>query len=250
MKNFKFVITLVIFFLLFNFAYSEESPSILYSVRVPDRYLKLYYKIYWGPIPLGESVISITPKKYTSVVYTIGIGNWIYPFYAKWETWINDTKHPVKVLIYSKHRSRVRKKLILFYPKKYKVVVKYFLPSSCVKEIKPIKFPLYDELSAFVSAFFINYSKIPYVKLPLYIRGTLSSVEIKVKKIITYKGRRCFKIKVRLPKKSELLKRSSEVEVLLDINSRLPLVLKSKLPIFGSLTGKLIKIQDFSVSRH
>jgi len=249
MKKFKFVITFIIFFLLPNTACSKRI-HLLYDVKIPKKNLKLYYKIYWGPIPLGKSTITITPKKYTSVVYTIGIGNLVYPFYAKWETWIDSTGHPVKILIYSRHRSKKRKKLILFYPQKREVIIKYLLPNPSTKEVKNISFPLYDELSAFVAAFFINYFKTPCVRLPLYIRGTLSSVKIKVEKIVTYKNRRCFKIKVKLPKKSELLKRSSEVEVYLDINSRLPLVLKSGLPIFGSLTGKLIKLQDFSIRGH
>jgi len=46
-----------------------------------------------------------------------------------------------------------------------------------------------------------------------------------------------------LPKKSELLERASEVEILLLKDKKVPLELRGKLPIFGSLVGKLKKIE-------
>ena len=102
-------------------------------------------------------------------------------------------------------------------------------------------------MSSFITSFYINYNAYPQINLPLFIKKNREYVKIKFKenKICEFEKEKkeCLHIEVFLPKKSELLERASEVEILLLKDKKVPLELRGKLPIFGSLVGKLRKIE-------
>jgi len=206
----------------------------------------LVYRIYWGFIPVGESKIKISPGTYESEVYTIGIGRWFFPFLAKWVTFVDSNGYPVKVIITSQKRNEVKTKEEFFYPEEGKVVVKRKHGKTSSISSYSIKFPVYDELSAFVKSFTLNYKNHSKVELPVFIKGERCFIKISVEGFVKFRGKSCVKLLVELPKKSELLKHSSKVEVLLSLHKKVPVILRSKLPIFGHLTGKLKKVVYFN----
>jgi len=220
-----------------------SSFDFISTVKVPKKSLKLFYDIYWGPFLVGKSEIVITPNFYESKVFTAGIGSWFFHFVAIWKTYVFPDGHPKKVIIWSKKWGKERQKRILFLPKEGKVIIVLSKPP---KKGHPrtyaLKYPVYDELSAFVAAFYIDYKKHPRVVLPLFIRHFYSQVKLELKGEKDLKGEKCYKVLVKLPKVSELLRRSSRVEVFLSEKRRIPLVLKSSLPIFGSLVGVLQRV--------
>jgi len=120
--------------------------------------LKLYYGIYWGPFKLGEAQIEYTENCYKAIVYTVGIGNFIYPYYAVWTTFIDKKGLPIKSEIYSKDRKKERKKIIKFERKKTQIIYQTILPEKGKPKSISCKFPVYDELSAFINSFFVNYN--------------------------------------------------------------------------------------------
>jgi len=237
----------VLLFIFVSIAFSDNSSEVILNfVNIKKRNLELLYEVYWGPFKVGESHIVITPEKYTTHVYTAGLGKLFFPFYATWETWVDENGTPEKVIIFSNERGKKRKKIIKFDKQRGIVIYQKILPKKKAPEIIPVKFPVYDELSAFVAAFFIDYKKFPQAKLPLYIKKEKHYVKLHFKKEVICKvekkNKKCLKIEAHLPQKSELLKRTSDLEVLLLEKERYPFSLKGKLPIFGSLVGKLKKV--------
>ncbi len=214
--------------------------------RCAEKRVRLFYKIYYGPFKIGESTIEITSEKYTAIVYDVGWVRWFFPYYAKWETWVDKNGYPKKVVIYSKERKKERKRVIYFKKNERKIIYQEILPKYKRPKNLFIDFPIYDELSALVFSFYINYTKHSQIELPLFIKESRAYMELKFKerKICKFKKekRKCLFIKVFLPKKSELLKRSSKAEMLLLEKERVPLELRGKLSILGSLVGKLEKI--------
>lgn len=211
--------------------------------------IKLFYEIYYGPFKVGESEINITSQKYTAIVYSVGLARWIFPFYAKWETWVDENGYPKKAVIYSRERNKERKRLIYFQEKENKIIYQKLLPKREEPESVSLEFPIYDELSSFIASFYINYSIHSEVKMPLFIKKNRNFVKILFKEKTSCEfekeKKECLYIETYLPKKSELLKRASKVEIFLLENKKIPIKLKGKLPIFGSLVGKLEKIETF-----
>ncbi len=217
------------------------------SGRCAGKKEKLFYEIYYGPLKIGEATIEITSEKYTAIVYDVGWIKWFFPYYAKWETWVDKNGYPKKVVIYSKERKKERKRIIYFKTSERKIVYQRILPEYKSPENISVNFPIYDELSALVHSFYINYAKYPQIKLPLLIIENRAYMKLKFEKEIdckfAKKEKRCLLIKVTLPKKSELLRRSSKAEMLLLKKERVPLELRGKLFILGSLVGRLKKIE-------
>jgi len=211
--------------------------------------VKLFYEIYYGPFKVGESEIYLTSEKYTAIVYSTGLAEKIFPFYAKWETWVDKKGYPKTVVIYSKERGKERKRAIYFKREEGKVVYQELLPKYKEPENISLDFPIYDELSSFVASFYIDYMKSPQRYLPLFIKKKKEYVKVSFveRKICEFEEakKECLYIRVYLPKKSELLERASEVDMFLWDEKRVPLELRGKLPIFGNLVGKLRKINAF-----
>jgi hypothetical protein len=209
--------------------------------------IKLFYEIYYGPFKIGESEIQIVSSKYTAIVYSVGLAKSIFPFYAKWETWVDEKGYPKKAIIYSKEREKERKRLISFNKEENKIVYQKLLPNCEEPENIFLEFPIYDELSSFIASFYIDYTIYPRIRLPLFIKKKRDYVKIEFRERknceFEKEKKECLYIEVYLPKKSELLERASEVEILLLKDKKVPLELRGKLPIFGSLVGKLKKIE-------
>ncbi len=221
----------------------------IFYANCRENKIKLFYEIYYGPFKVGKSEIQILSNKYTAIVYSVGLAKLIFPFYAKWETWVDKEGYPQKVIVYSKERGKERKRVIYFKKEENKIIYQKLLPKYKSPENIFLEFPIYDELSSFIASFYIDYNKYPQIKLPLYIKKNKEYVKIKFRKKIDCEfkkeNKKCLDIRVYLPKKSELLKRSSKVEMMLLEDEKVPLKLKGKLPIFGSLVGKLRKIIYF-----
>jgi len=255
-KIFLFLLSLL-FFLFPNSFFSTFSSKNIKTLNitnstVPSQIIKiLKYDISWGPLKLGEAKLYIKNEKYTAEVYTVGIGDFIYPYYAKWETYIDPEGYPLKSLIYSKHKSKERKREIIFDKKNGRVIYKKFLPKPKNPNIIFIKYPIYDELSAFIKSFGLDYSKNQIYEMPLFIKKRKEFVKIKFKKEKKCKffneNRTCYLIKVELPPVSELLKRAGKSEMELLKNERYPVKLKGKLPLLGSLIGKLKEVKVLKV---
>lgn len=210
---------------------------------------KLFYEIFYGPLKIGECEIRITSNTYTALVYSVGLANWIYPLYAKWDTWVNGRGLPEKAIIYSKEKNKESKRVIFFREKENQVIYQKLLPKQEKPENIFLEFPIYDELSSFIASFYIDYFKSSQVKLPLFIKKNKHYVKIEFtgEKICEFekKKSKCLHLKIYLPKKSELLERTSEVDMLLLKDRKVPLELRGKVPIFGSLVGKLKRVEVY-----
>lgn len=202
----------------------------------------LQYEIYYGPLKIGESKIVLNHKEATAVAFTTGPGNILYPYQAKWQTLMDERGYPTKTFIYSKDRFKVREKNLIFYPEKKQVHYIQTHPSKKEK-IYNIPFPLFDELTAFIFSWHLNYTENSHFKLPLFIRGERHFAELKFQKIVPYKFNNttinCLQIQTHLPEASELLKRAKEILLLLHKEEKIPLEIRGTLPILGSLTAKL-----------
>ncbi len=211
------------------------------------REIKLFYDIYWGPFKVGESQIYILSNKYVAIAYSLGIASSLFPFYAKWETWIDKEGYPEMSIIYSEEKNKKRKRILYFKKASNKIIIQKLLPTSKAPEEIYIEFPIYDELSSFLTSFFIDYWSFPKKEIPIYVKKSREYVKLNFEKKLKCNfledQKTCLKVNVYLPEKSELLKRSSEVEMILLEKERFPLELKGRLPIFGSLIGKLNKIE-------
>lgn len=202
-----------------------------------------FYEIYLGPIKVGESEISILKSSNTlsAKVYTTGLGDKIYPYYATWETKVEKNGYPIQTVIYSKERSKERKKILHFDSKNSVVYEEKILPEKENKTIG-VSFPIHDELSGFISVW--NWSKLPQKSsIPLYIKKerTFATVEIQTKEPCEFLNKEimCKTIKVTLPEKSELLKRSKNVIIYMHHEEKFPVIIKGNLPLFGSLKAVL-----------
>ncbi|HEA84139.1 MAG TPA: DUF3108 domain-containing protein, partial [Thermodesulfobacterium geofontis] len=162
--------------------------------------IKLFYEIYYGPFKVGESEINITSQKYTAIVYSVGLARWIFPFYAKWETWVDEKGYPQKVIIYSKERNKERRRLIYFQEKENKIIYQKLLPKCEEPESISLEFPIYDELSSFIASFYIEYYKSPKIELPLFIKKSKEyiKIEFREKNFCEFKKEKkeCLRIKV------------------------------------------------------
>lgn len=202
-----------------------------------------FYEIYFGPFKVGESQISILKSSNTlsAKVYTTGLGNKIYPYYATWETKVDKNGYPIQTIIYSKERSKERKKILHFDSKNSVVYEEKFLPEKENKTVR-VSFPIHDELSGFISVW--DWSKLPQkYSIPLYIKKerTFAIVEIQTKEPCEFLNKEimCQTIKVTLPEKSELLKRSKNVIIYMHPEEKFPVIIKGNLPLFGSLKAVL-----------
>ncbi len=219
-------------------------PIIFILILIKKTYsLSLFYEIYLGPLKVGESQIIINKgkKAYHSSVYTTGLGNVIYPYYATWEAFVDNLGYPLKSIIYSKDRHKERKKILYFDPKNSIIREEKILPEPKI-ETKQIHFPIYDELTGFIATW--NWENLSIKNyMPLYIKGERTFAEISIENdaICNYLNKeiQCKKIKVILPEKSELLKRTKYVTIIIDKEKKIPIEMYGKLPLFGSLKAIL-----------
>ena len=213
----------------------------LFNQTLPGETL-LHYEIFYGPIKLGESKIILNGREVTALAYTTGTGNLIYPYQAKWQSTLDNKGHPQKSFIYSKDPFKEREKILFFYPEKRQVQLKQRLPSP-KEHFYNTTFPLFDELTAFIASWHINYAENSSYQIPIFIKGERHYAKLTYQNTISYKfnntTKACLQIKTLLPEKSELLKRSKEIILILDKEDKIPLELRGSLPIFGSLTAKL-----------
>lgn len=204
---------------------------------------KLIYEIFYGPIKLGETQIVIEENKVKALVYTTGMGNNIYPFFASWETWIDTSGLPKKTRIYSKDSQKERKKEISFEVESSTIKIKRLLPEEKPEETHKLSYPLYDELSSFIKSWLVDYNAHERVVFPVYIKEKREIIEVFFKGKIPCKFKTeekvCLELLVLAPEKSELLKRAREITVYLLEKERIPIEIRGKLPLLGSLTGKL-----------
>lgn len=202
-----------------------------------------FYEIFYGPFKIGEAKIIVSSLKYTGIVYTVGIGNTIFPYYAQWETWIDEKGYPKKTIIYSKEKEKERKKILIFEAQKSLVRYQKLLPKKRPEKTFSLSFPLYDELSSFIASWRLNYSLGKTYQLPLYVEGEKHFVEIKLSKeeVCEFETQKlnCLELQVLLPQKSELLRRSQKVFILLSKEKKYPLEVRGELPIVGTLVGKI-----------
>jgi len=207
----------------------------------------LFYEIFFGPFKVGEAGITVLKDigVLTAKVYTTGLGNKIYPYYAIWQTKIDQNGYPIQTTIYSKERNKERKKMLYFDPKNSIVQEEKFLPKKDSNSIK-VSFPIHDELSGFIEVW--DWQKLyPKFYIPLYIKKekVYAIVEVHNKEKCKFLNKEitCQRINVILPEKSELLKRSREVILYMHPEERFPVTIKGSLPLFGSLKGVL---KDYS----
>lgn len=202
----------------------------------------LLYEIFYGPVKLGESKLILKPQEYTAFAYTTGAGDILYPYQAKWISNLDSKDQPLKSTIYSKDRFKEREKILYFDEKQKKVLVEKRLPKP-KKQIYPLLFPLYDELTAFIFSWHLNYREKNHQEIPLYIDGERHFAVLNLKGYTTCKlGNKtvsCAEILVQLPEKSELLKRTKEVTFFLWLEEKIPIEIRGKLPIFGNLVARL-----------
>lgn len=202
----------------------------------------LYYDIYLGSLKLGESKIQIKNGTYEATAKTVGAGDLIYPYTAKWKTHVDKEGFPQKTIITSKDRFKEREKHIIFDSANSRVTVERIRPKRSSQSFD-LPYPLYDELSAFIASWYLDYQRNGAFELPLYIDGERHQVKIKLKGRGTCslgnQTKTCFEIGVTLPEKSELLKRSREVTLFLLQEERFPVEIRGSLPLFGSLRAKL-----------
>ncbi|BAU22992.1 hypothetical protein THC_0598 [Caldimicrobium thiodismutans] len=202
----------------------------------------LLYEIFYGPVKLGESKLILKSQEYTAFAYTTGPGDILYPYQAKWISSLNSKSQPLKSTIYSKDRFKEREKILYFEEKEKKVLVEKRLPKP-KKQVYFLPFPLFDELTAFVFSWHLNFSEKKPQEIPLYIDGERHFAILDLKGYTPCKfGNKtvsCAEILVHLPEKSELLKRTKEVTFLLWIEEKIPVEIRGKLPIFGNLVAKL-----------
>ncbi len=214
---------------------------LLYSSKAHSE-KTLFYEIFYGPVKLGESKIILKSQEYSAIAYTTGAGNVLYPYQAKWTSSLNQHNQPLKSLIHSKDRFKEREKILYFDEKNKNILVEKRLPKP-KKKTYSITFPVYDELTAFIYSWNLNYREKNSHEIPLYIDGERHLALIHSKGYTTCKlGNRtlsCLEIRVNLPEKSELLKRTSEVTFFLSVNERIPLEIRGRLPIFGNLVARL-----------
>ncbi|MEZ0344705.1 MAG: DUF3108 domain-containing protein [Caldimicrobium sp.] len=208
----------------------------------------LHYEIFYGPLKLGESKISISEKEYKAIAYTTGIGDIIYPYYAEWITSLDEKGYPLTAVIYSKDRFKERRKILYFDSKNQKVILEKILPKY-KKKVFQIYFPVFDELSSFVYSWKLNYFSQKKYNLPLYIDGEKHFVSIDYIGILNCKYNdqemTCFNLMVELPEKSELLKRSRKVQVYLLDKEKIPVEITGSLPLFGNLKAYLKEVKTF-----
>lgn len=204
---------------------------------------RVIYEIFYGPIKLGETQLIIEENKIKALVYTTGMGNTIYPFFASWETWIDPNGLPKKTWIYSKDSEKERKKEVSFEVENSVVRIKRLLPEEKPEEIHKLPYPLYDELSSFINSWLVDYSAKDKVSFPVYIKERREIIEVSLKKKAPcqFKAEEkvCLELLVLTPEKSELLKRAREITVYLLEKEKIPVEIKGKIPLFGSLTGRL-----------
>jgi len=210
----------------------------------------LTYYIYWGFFKIGVARIEIRENFYKAIAYTVGLGNFFYPYYAEWTTIVDKQGMPVRSEIYSKHAKKERKKVVSFEKKSSKVIYQKVLPKIEKPEVVNATYPLYDELSAFINSFYLDYQKKKVWTFPLLIKKQRCFVKVMFKKELPCPGtgpgsgrEKCFFLQVNLPQKSELLKRSKKVEIYLNEKMRYPLLIKGHLPLLGSLKGKIEKVE-------
>ncbi len=241
LKFFAIYLGLIIGFLVL--LKGEGVPDSLFSSL---RSTELFYGIYYGPFKIGECKITITSRKYEAIVYSVGLGKIFFPFYAKWDTWVDKEGYPLKVLIYSRERGKERKKLIKFNKKQNTVFYQKLLPKKKKPEVISIDFPVYDELSSFIKAISIDYYYVNKTALPVYIKKSRDFIILKAERETACKigkeEKKCIKVLIHLPEKSELLKRTSQIEMKILKREKYPVELKGKLPLLGHLVGKLQKI--------
>lgn len=223
------------FFLIFLFTFVISIHNLLAETV-------LLYEIFYGPIKLGESKIILSQTEFHAYAYTTGTGNILYPYQAKWQSIIDSSGYPKKSIIFSKDPFKEREKMLIFSSTNHQVQLKQLRPSPKEK-IYPISFPLYDELTAFIASWYLNYELHSTYKLPLFIKGEKHFANLKFKKVVPCNFNQtssyCLEIETILPEASELLKRSKELTILLHKEERIPVELRGSLPIFGSLTAKL-----------
>jgi hypothetical protein len=209
--------------------------------------LLLHYEIFYGPLKLGESKIFVSEKEYKAIAYTTNLGNILYPYYAEWTTTVNDKKFPSTSIIYSKDRFKERKKIIYFEQNKNKIIVEKILPKP-KKNSYHLPFPIFDELSSFVYSWNLDYFNNREYQLPLYIDGERHFVYIKNSSVINCKfnnqTQECINLLIHLPEKSELLKRSKNVQLFLLKKDRIPIEIMGSLPIFGNLRAILKEVKN------
>lgn len=224
----SFYLIIISIILSYNLAFSTE--------------FTLHYDILLGSVKLGESTIQLRNNSYEARAKTVGPGDLIYPYSAKWITYIEKNGYPQKSIIISKDRFKQREKHIIFNSNNLKVIVEKIQPKRSSQSYD-IPFPVYDELSAFVASWHLDYLKNGNFELPLYIDGERHQVKIKLKGKISCnfnnQTKTCLEIGVILPEKSELLRRSREVTLILLQEERFPIEIRGKLPLFGSLKAKL-----------
>lgn len=208
----------------------------------------LHYEIFYGPLKVGESKIILSAKEYKAITFTTGVGDLIYPYRAEWITLIDEKGYPLKTIIHSKDRFKERKKVILFNPKNQSILVEKLLPTPKKKNFQ-IPFPIYDELTAFIASWKLNFKEQKEHELPLYIDGEKYQVKIKYLNFgickLFNQTESCYKLLAILPEKSELLKRSKEVQIELSSNWRVPIEIRGSLPLFGSLKAVLKEKRSF-----
>ncbi|MGC9141752.1 MAG: DUF3108 domain-containing protein [Caldimicrobium sp.] len=209
--------------------------------------LLLYYEIFYGPLKLGESKIIVSNKEYKAIAYTTKLGDLLYPYYFEWTTTINEKNYPLTSIIYSKDRFKERKKIIYFEQKKNEVIVEKILPKP--KKISyQIPSPIFDELSSFVYSWKLDYFNKNDYQLPIYIDGERHFVYIKYSSVINCKfnnqTQECINLLIHLPEKSELLKRSKNVQIFLSKKDRIPIEIMGSLPIFGNLRAILKEVKN------
>jgi hypothetical protein len=211
----------------------------------------LLYNIFWGPFRVGVAKIQIEKGYYRAITYTVGLGNFFYPYYAEWTTFVDEKGMPVKSEIYSKHGKRIRKKVVRFERANSKVIYQKVLPKVEKPEVVNATYPLYDELSAFVNSFSLDYHKKRLWTFPIMVKGKRCFVKVKFEKMITCpktgvtKGKEhCLFLLVDLPQRSELLRHSKKVEIYLREDKKFPVLIKGHLPILGSLNARLEKVEE------
>ncbi len=119
----------------------------------------LKYNVRWLGFTAGKIQIKIQPKDQMTYVVayskTVGFVRLFFPFQSKWECWIGPDGYPVKSRIWRKRGDKEVTKEFLF--QQEKGIVKRIYKGKV--RIDKVDRKVYDELSAFVASFKIQWDK-------------------------------------------------------------------------------------------
>ncbi len=186
--------------------------------RAETRYF--LFRVTWEFIPVGRIELWRSEQETVAYARTTGLGALIFPFRSLWRTVLDPKGYPRKTEIEILERNHPKRKILRFEPEKGLVIKEKITPRKHVRETFRVRYPLYDELTAFWATLAFPW-KGPgdRMALPVFARGKVHRVSIvakRLKEIKSFRGwERALEIEALLPFESELIKRSRNMKLYL-----------------------------------